>query len=340
MDNPGLAFLKKMHDKDIYQQVYGKNTTLYKEVMSMDLSKDKTVPMTVYIPMGKYTQLSIERHYFLPKSISAINLYFLVYILLRDRFLSFFYSLILDDFDSLSYVQKRWFENKPSCYKTFKQNFLNLVGNNFIIGVKIILKRANFKINDDDEEEFKNPYQMTRHELISEFQFFLGRPFNDPKDANLEKEMIPSELQIDTNRDPDEWLNSINLAKETNRLFNLGVAETNRELELEEVQFFGQERQNLIEWIGKQHLIISLNPIQIIGTSMRLKKCNKIYFEIKPSKMVTLNDCLSKTYFSNNRKPTFTTRSIYRRTTNGIVRVVKSIKTLQKKSLFRELQKS
>jgi len=294
MDNPGLAFLKKMHDERVYEKVYGKNSTLYKEVLSMDLSKDETVPMTVYIPTSGYTQLSIERHYFLPKSISAINLYFLVYVLLRDRFISFIYSLYVSDFDSLTYLQRRWFENKPSFYKTYKQNFINSVGKNFMTSFKIIMKRIDFKINDDEEEVFKTVYQMTRHELIAEFQFFLGRPFENPKDSELGKEIIPSELKIDLNRDPDEWLNSIQLAKESDRLFNLGVAKTNRELDLEEVQIFGQERQNLISWMNGQHLIISLNPIKSIGPSMRLKKCNKIYFEIRPSKTVTLNDCLSK----------------------------------------------
>ena len=290
MDNPGLAFLKQMHDPSIYEKVYGRTSNLFKEVINMRPSHDKTTPLTVF--MEEENQLSIERHYFLPKSINTIRLYFLVYVLLRDRFISFIYSLFVGDWDNLSYLQKRWYENKSSLYKSFRQTFSMMMGKEFMPNFQILLKRANFHINDENEEVFRSPYEMSRHELISEFQFFLGRALVDPKNQTSQIEGQSNQMKIDTNRDADLWLDSIELMEEDKRLFNLGVNETIRDLE--GTQYFGKERENLMEWIGKKHLVVSLNSKWIIGISMRLKKCTKILFEIKPSKMVTLNDCLSK----------------------------------------------
>ena len=257
--------------------------------MEMKIYKDSTVPFTVF--MEEIQQLSIERHYFIPKSIDSIRMYFLVYILLRDRFISFIFSIYLNDWEKLNHLQKRWFENKLKHYKIFKESFMNMVGKQFFSNFKIIIKRCELTV-DEGEEKFKSVYEMTRHELIAEFEFFFGRKFEKTNETEIINGRDPK-MKINLERDPDHWLDSIDLVPENKRLFNLGIKDSIKK-DAEGTEYFGKERTNLMEWVGKNHLIIRLNSKWVIGMSMRLKKCQKIYFDIKTSKNVTLNDCLSK----------------------------------------------
>lgn len=289
MDNPGLAFLKQMHDPKVYGLVYGKSSLLYKEVMTMRPYRHKPTSITVFL--GEEKQISIERHYFVPPSINAIRMYFLVFVLLRDRFICFMYALFLQDWDHLTHQQKSWFENKRKYYKDFSDSFQIMIGKGFMHKIKFILKRCKFHI-DDNSESYRKTVEMTRHELISEFEILMGRSLDDQVDFINSDD--PKPIQVDTNRDPDIWLDSIELAAEDKRLFNLGVVESIR-VDAKNTRYFGKEREDLMKWVGQDHVVINLNPKWIMPLAMRLKKCIKIPLDIKASKNVTLNDCLSKT---------------------------------------------
>lgn len=299
MDNPGLAFLKQMHDPQIYALVYGKDSALYHEALKMSPVEDKTNSLTVF--MEQEVQLSIERHYLLPKSIDPTRLYFLVFVLLRDRFVSFFYSLYLGDWERLTYIQKRWFDNKLFIWKRFRETFEQIHGKEFWACFGQVLKRIDFKEDVDGEEDFKKVYQMSRLELICEFELFMGRAPHPASDQKPDPNHVLKRMKIDPNRDADAWLDSIELMAEEKRLFKLGVTPDIKDLDNKQVQYFGKERENLMSWVGDAHLVISLNKSWIIGAAMRLKKCTKITFDIRTSRNVSLNDCLSTVRPAPNR---------------------------------------
>ena len=290
MDNPGLAFLKQMHDPKVYGLVYGKSSDLYKNVMKMHPYRDRTTPLAVFL--GEEKQISIERHYFLPRNINAIRLYFLVFILMRDRFISFMYALLLQNWDHLNQQQRTWFENKRKYYKDFTKNFMNMVGEGFLTRIKAVLKQCMFQI-DENVESYRKTEQMSRHELIFEFEIFMGRSVDDPNTVDFINNSSSEKLKINTERDPDIWLDSIELAAEDKRVFNLGIKDSIR-LDAKETKYFGKERGNLMNWIADNYVIINLNQKWIMPLAMRLKKCIKMPLDIRASKNVTLNDCLSK----------------------------------------------
>ena len=294
MDNPGLAFLKQMHNPSIYRLVYGNKSSLYTEVMTMNPYRDKTTPFTVF--MGEEKQISIERHYFIPKSINTITMYFFVYVLLRDRIIPFMYSLLLSNWDDLNGLQQNWFENKPAYHKEFKQNFQTMTGKHFFQKLKMILKQCEFRMMGV-ECEFKKVQQMKRHELIWEFEFFMGRSIGEDKDDLVMGDK--NDMKINFERDPTTWLESIELASEKIRLFKIGVKSDISENAIDSA-FFGTERYELMKWIGKNHVVIVLNKKWIMSLAMRLKKCTKYQFDIKASKNVSLNDCLSNPLYLFN----------------------------------------
>ena len=250
--------------------------------MKMKLYRDSTTPFTVYL--GENSQISIQRHYFIPKSINAIRMYFFVYILLRDRLIPFFYCVCLSDWDDLNALQQNWFDNRRVFYNDFKENFANTMGKNFFNRLKIIFKRCEFQAKGM-ETKFRQTTEMNRLELISEFEMILGRQANDVETIN----------EINTMKDPDVWLDSIELAAEKVRLFSLGVKDNISE-GAEGCSYFGKERENLMNWINKKNVVIVFKKELMVNRAMRLKKCQKIHVDARASKTVTLNDCLSKVF--------------------------------------------
>ena len=50
MDNPGLAFLKQMHNPKVYDFVYGKSSDLYKNVMKIiDIANKNKLKMILAV---------------------------------------------------------------------------------------------------------------------------------------------------------------------------------------------------------------------------------------------------------------------------------------------------
>ena len=288
MDNPGIAFLKQMHDVKVYNLVWGKNSSLYKKAILMNPSKDQTKPISVFLGDK---QISIERHYLIPEKITTNQFYFFIYVLLRDKFIPFFSALVVKNFNDLTSWQIGYFDNKRKFLKEFSENFVKIKGTQFQVEFDEILKRCKF-VSFETDFTFKKVAEMTRHELIAEFELFLGKQKQlIPNDDFINGE-IPS-LEINTNRDPEIWLNSIELAPEGKRLFNLGRVDS-----IEKIGFspelFGPEREDPLNWIGNKHIVVILNENLMTQSSIRLKKCQKISFEIRASKTITLNDCLSK----------------------------------------------
>ena len=77
MDNPGLAFVTQMVDKEILAKIYGENSKLYHESINFDVSKNNELPsMAVYSSVDDYERLSIERRFYLPRNVPVIMLYF------------------------------------------------------------------------------------------------------------------------------------------------------------------------------------------------------------------------------------------------------------------------
>ena len=289
MDNPGLAFLKQMHDPNISKLVFGKLSPLYKESLLLNPSKDKTTSFVVFF--GRKEALSIERHYLLPSKINAIRRYFFTYVLLRDKFIPFYASVAKNDFDKLNTDERNYFDNKLKNYLDFHTEFVKIKGSQFLQLFRIILKRSEFKTLSTGHE-FKKVRKMTRHELIGEFELFFGLSKQTSNEIDFINGNIPN-IDINTERDPDVWLDSIELAPEDKRLFNLGATDSIR-IDCIDAQIFGKERENPIDWIGKKHVVIILNKNLIMQKSIKLKKCIKIMFDIKASRNLTLNDCLSK----------------------------------------------
>ena len=293
MDNPGIAFLKQMHCVKTYSLVWGKLHPMYKDALLLNPAKDKTKSLSVFF--GKEKQISIERHYLLPEKMTTIRLYFFFYILLRDKLIPFFSSIPYKNFKNLNTCQMGFFENSSKQFKEFLNKSKEIKGTQFEVELAKILKRCNFKLTEN-EFEFKSTFEMTRHELIAEFELFLGRAKQlTPNDDFINGE-IPS-LEINTNRDPEIWLNSIELAPENKRIFNLGCVDK-IDGPLINPEIFGNERIDPLKWIGEKHIVAILNTELITPSAIRLKKCQKVYFSIKASRAITLNDCLSKCGFS------------------------------------------
>jgi hypothetical protein len=164
-----------------------------------------------------------------------------------------------------------------------------MVGKSFFQKLKTIFQRCEFKLMGL-ECTFRKVQEMTRHELISEFEFFMGRSVGESNDMDFINGS--GNMEINLERNPDTWLDSIELASEKVRLFKIGVKDDISENAVGS-SFFGNERTDLMKWIGKKHVVIVLNKQWIMSLAMRLKKCQKFQFDIKSSKNVSLNDCLS-----------------------------------------------
>lgn len=281
MDNPGLAFLKQMFDPKVSTLVFGKGSLQYKECLKTKLTIDvETVPIVIF--NGKNKQISIERNYIFPKNVKGVYAYLFVYTLIRDKLLPFLKMMFFTDFKNLRTNDQVMFDSNPKSFSDCRKGFKNNLHKNFETQLLKVLKNINFKDSTNDEAEFLKVRDISRRDLVAEFEALFC--YSDETD-NTERNM---------HRDVDDWLLNLELVPSSQRLFSLMKTNSIEEGIVNNAEVFGLEIETVKEWIGKGYLVIMMNSQVFVRDFIKFKRCTKILVSIEEQSGLSLTDCLSK----------------------------------------------
>ena len=323
MDNPGLAFVTQMVDKEILAKIYGENSKLYHESINFDVSKNNELPsMAVYSSVDDYERLSIERRFYLPRNVPVIMLYFYFYINFRNKLIPLIVSGCRPEWEKLKNYEKMYFENNEKKHKTIS-DFLRIVkGEKFMFNLKTILRLLEFETNEN-KQEFNCVEKTSRSTLFYEFVLFMG----NEKSQNLFEQNSNPQHYLNTlsNSQIDKYLEVMSLEDKSKRLFALNVFEDIDKYGFNDIN---EKSQNSYEEVKDKVLGLMFNPKIINNKTLRLKKCVKMDISAKRESKITLNDCLSNKI---NIKVIIIMKNIWIKIISGFVLSAKIIEMLQKK---------
>lgn len=340
MDNPGLAFLKQMSDERILRLVFPKIPDFHQKCLEpVDYSQAQTIKVIVI--NGEENQMSIERHYLIPKTTSVRQLMIFSYIILRARILKLCYKMMKLKWNDLNSSEMKTFSNREGEYIQSRKRMRILVERMGIFKFENMIKVAgchrvpNETSGDGFQTKMKMTGEMTREELLQEFQFFFGK-----QEKILEKKVVKTDVKTkekmnqwdDLNFEPkiqvdqgagtknkDSEQNLLNFVEKVetegilgnteNRtmeglelrpwdecLFQLGITKSIETDEFKPLMLNKAGSEDYID-LNNKFITIKMNDILLNARVLKLKRCAAVNMNIEIEKNITLNDCLSRNLY-------------------------------------------
>lgn len=192
MDNPGLAFLKHMADRKVLELAFPQTPDFYKSCLEpVDYSQAQNIKILVFD--SNDSQMSIERHYLVPKNISVRDLLIFSYILIREKIIKLCYKMMKLKWIDLNVTEAKTFGNREGYFISSRKNLRIFIEKKGLKKFENILKVArcsrvvNRKDSESYETQLRSTTEMTREEIREEFEYFFGIPTPEPESNEPEE---------------------------------------------------------------------------------------------------------------------------------------------------------